>query len=128
MPLEGEFGIDRDAANIAEAQRLALTCNALPIWLGDHVAARLAIAHKAFLLVAVVILGGGAFAVTPEAAFLAENQTAMRQMMAGMNITPSGDVDRDFAARMAVTSDQIQAAAKKYMTAARRDVMVVEVK
>jgi hypothetical protein len=50
--------------------------------------------------VALVILGGGAFAVTPEAAFLAENQTAMSKMMAGMNVTPSGDVDRDFAAVM----------------------------
>jgi predicted Zn-dependent peptidase len=38
-----------------------------------------------------------------------------------------GLVDRDFAARLAVTSDQIQAAAKKYLTAARRDVMIIAV-
>ena len=38
-----------------------------------------------------------------------------------------GLVDRDFAARLTVTSDQIQAAAKKYLTAARRDVMIVDV-
>jgi hypothetical protein len=35
-----------------------------------------------------------------EAAFLAENQTAMNRMMTGMEVTPSGDVDRDFAAMM----------------------------
>ena|SRR5438105_10398499 len=35
-----------------------------------------------------------------EAPFLAENQAAMDKMMQGMKITPSGDVDRDFAAMM----------------------------
>jgi uncharacterized protein (DUF305 family) len=35
-----------------------------------------------------------------EAAFLAENQAAMDKMMAGMNIKPTGDVDRDFTAMM----------------------------
>jgi hypothetical protein len=38
-----------------------------------------------------------------------------------------GLVDRDFAARLAVTPDQIQAAAKKYLTSARRDVLAVEI-
>ena len=33
-------------------------------------------------------------------AFLAENRPAMDRMMAGMDITPSHDVDRDFAAMM----------------------------
>lgn len=37
---------------------------------------------------------------SPEAAFLFENQTAMRNMMAGMSVEPSGDVDQDFAAMM----------------------------
>src|SRR5262249_15398292 len=32
--------------------------------------------------------------------FLADNQAAMDKMMAGMNITSSGDADRDFAAMM----------------------------
>jgi hypothetical protein len=42
-----------------------------------------------------------AFAADPgEPAFMAENQAAMDQMMAGMAIKPSGDVDRDFAAMM----------------------------
>ena len=35
-----------------------------------------------------------------EAPFLAETQAAMDKMMAGMDITPSGDADRDFAAMM----------------------------
>jgi methionine-rich copper-binding protein CopC len=34
------------------------------------------------------------------AAFAAENDAAMTQMMSGMNIKPSGDIDRDFAAMM----------------------------
>jgi hypothetical protein len=37
---------------------------------------------------------------TPEAAFIAENDAAMSTMMAGMTITPTGDVDRDFATMM----------------------------
>ncbi len=32
--------------------------------------------------------------------FMAENEAAMTRMMDGMNIKPSGDVDRDFAAMM----------------------------
>jgi uncharacterized protein (DUF305 family) len=35
-----------------------------------------------------------------EAPFLAETQAAMDKMMAGMDITPSGDADRDFAVMM----------------------------
>ena len=35
-----------------------------------------------------------------EAPFLAENQAAMNRMMAGMDVKPSGDVDRDFTAMM----------------------------
>jgi uncharacterized protein (DUF305 family) len=35
-----------------------------------------------------------------EAAFLAENAAAMTKMMAAMEITPSGNVDRDFVAMM----------------------------
>jgi uncharacterized protein (DUF305 family) len=41
-----------------------------------------------------------AAASTPEAAFLADNDAAMQKMMAGMEIKPSGDVDRDFVAMM----------------------------
>ncbi len=37
---------------------------------------------------------------TPEAAFIAENNAAMATMMNGMTITPTGDVDRDFATMM----------------------------
>jgi uncharacterized protein (DUF305 family) len=35
-----------------------------------------------------------------EAAFLAENDAAMKKMMADMTITPTGDVDADFVAMM----------------------------
>ena len=35
-----------------------------------------------------------------ETPFLIENEAAMRKMMTGMSIEPSGDVDRDFAAMM----------------------------
>jgi uncharacterized protein (DUF305 family) len=35
-----------------------------------------------------------------EAPFLSENSAAMDRMMMGMNVTPSGDVDADFAAMM----------------------------
>jgi uncharacterized protein (DUF305 family) len=35
-----------------------------------------------------------------EAPFLAENQAAMKKMMAGMQVKPSGDVDYDFSAMM----------------------------
>jgi len=38
--------------------------------------------------------------VTREQPFLVENQQAMKRMMAGMTIRPSGDVDRDFVAMM----------------------------
>jgi predicted Zn-dependent peptidase len=59
-------------------------------------------------------------------------QTALeRARLLGIFELLDGDpglIDRDFAARLAVTSDQIQAAAKKYLTSARRDVMVIEVK
>lgn len=35
-----------------------------------------------------------------QAGFAAENDAAMARMMAGMNVQPSGDVDRDFAEMM----------------------------
>jgi uncharacterized protein (DUF305 family) len=54
-----------------------------------------------------VSMGGmaAAYAASPmapvaEAPFLAENQAAMDKMMKGMQVMPSGDVDRDFAAMM----------------------------
>jgi DUF305 family protein family protein len=53
-------------------------------------------------LVAVAFVGAAsALAASPEEApFLAENDAAMTKMMAAMEITPSGDVDRDFVAMM----------------------------
>jgi hypothetical protein len=40
-------------------------------------------------------------AATAEAPFLSENDTAMKKMMNGMAIKPTGDVDADFVAMMA---------------------------
>jgi uncharacterized protein (DUF305 family) len=37
---------------------------------------------------------------SPETAFLAENDAAMKQMHKDMHVQPSGDVDRDFVAMM----------------------------
>jgi hypothetical protein len=53
-------------------------------------------------LAAVVFLGAAtALAMSPEeAAFLAENQSAMTKMMSDMAVDPTGDVDRDFVAMM----------------------------
>jgi Domain of unknown function (DUF305) len=39
-------------------------------------------------------------AATAEAPFLAENDAAMRKMMSGMAVKPTGDVDADFVAMM----------------------------
>jgi uncharacterized protein (DUF305 family) len=39
-------------------------------------------------------------ATSQETAFLAENQSAMDKMMAGMDIKPTGDIDHDFTAMM----------------------------
>jgi hypothetical protein len=50
---------------------------------------------------AALAIGLVTMAASPaEAPFLAENRAAMDKMMAGMDITPSGDVDRDFVAMM----------------------------
>ena len=78
--------------------------------------------RRPFLLAAVLVAGcfasasgqdashHGAAAVVPpiaalakpagEAAYLAENDTAMSKMMNDMTVKPSGDVDRDFVAMM----------------------------
>jgi uncharacterized protein (DUF305 family) len=49
---------------------------------------------------ALVAAAAGVSALDDEQPFLAENQTAMRTMMSGMHIEPSGDVDRDFVDMM----------------------------
>jgi hypothetical protein len=58
------------------------------------------IAGAACVALACVTLGVLATASTPEDGFWAENDAAMQKMMAGMEIKPSGDVDRDFAVMM----------------------------
>lgn len=58
---------------------------------------RRAAAALAFLLTTVSTPGAASNA---SAAFKAENDAAMQRMMVGMDLTPSGDVDRDFAEMM----------------------------
>jgi len=56
---------------------------------------------KASVLAMVFVSAATSIAGTPnETAFLAENDAAMRKMMANMQIKPSGDVDQDFATMM----------------------------
>jgi len=54
-------------------------------------------------LIAAALIGAAtSLAASPqaEAPFLAENDAAMKKMMAAMDIEPSGDVDKDFVAMM----------------------------
>jgi uncharacterized protein (DUF305 family) len=56
---------------------------------------------KASVLAMVFVSAATSIAGTPnEIAFLAENDAAMKKMMANMQIKPSGDVDQDFATMM----------------------------
>jgi uncharacterized protein (DUF305 family) len=60
----------------------------------------LAVAAVALLASTPAALAQPASGASAEAPFLAENGRAMDRMMAGMDVTPSGDVDADFAAMM----------------------------
>jgi uncharacterized protein (DUF305 family) len=56
---------------------------------------------RRFLVAAALVSAATSVAASPaEAPFLADNDTAMKTMMAGMAIQPSGDVDTDFVAMM----------------------------
>jgi Domain of unknown function (DUF305) len=56
---------------------------------------------KAIVFLLACIAGTGlAIATMPYASFLAENKIAMNKMMSDMEVTPTGDVDHDFAAMM----------------------------
>jgi len=59
--------------------------------------------RRAPLFIAACAVAAAAITATAgsnQSAFLAENDAAMTRMMAGMDIKPSGDIDRDFAAMM----------------------------
>jgi uncharacterized protein (DUF305 family) len=59
--------------------------------------------HCAALCLAGALCAFAAASTPPpsaEEAFIGENRAAMDKMMAGMDVKPSGDVDRDFAAMM----------------------------
>ena len=64
-----------------------------------HRASRPALAGV-LLCMGLAVAAAVSIATTNEGPFLAENNAAMEKMMAAMNIKPSGDVDRDFAAMM----------------------------
>jgi uncharacterized protein (DUF305 family) len=58
---------------------------------------------RARIAVMALALAAGTTALaasSDEASFLAENDAAMGKMMTGMQVEPSGDVDRDFVAMM----------------------------
>jgi len=63
---------------------------------------RLGVLRALVLPVSAAFAVEGALAAdsSAEAMFLTENQTAMVKMMAGMDVRPSGNADRDFAAMM----------------------------
>jgi hypothetical protein len=56
--------------------------------------------HSLGNFIAPISAAHGSDASPEEAAFLADNESAMSKMMAGMSVGPSGDVDRDFVAMM----------------------------
>ena len=57
---------------------------------------------RAALFAFISVAGASCLAAGPEeASFMAENEAAMTKMMAGMQVKPSGDVDRDFVEMMA---------------------------
>jgi Domain of unknown function (DUF305) len=54
-------------------------------------------------IILTLFLSAGAATLAAEskqAAFAAENDAAMKRMMSGMDVKPSGDIDQDFAAMM----------------------------
>jgi hypothetical protein len=55
---------------------------------------------SAALVTLLIVPNASASADSTQAAFAAENATAMAKMMVGMDVKPSGDIDRDFAAMM----------------------------
>jgi len=57
-------------------------------------------ATRSALFAAALIGGAIAVAASMEGSFLAENNAAMKKMMAAMDVKPSGDVDADFVAMM----------------------------
>ncbi len=54
-------------------------------------------------------------AVAAETPFIAENQVAMDKMMAGMDVKPTGDVDKDFVAMMSAHHQGAVDMAKAYL-------------
>jgi deoxyhypusine synthase len=77
--------------------------NDLPVEQEETIMRLIAYPTSAVLLTSTLALGLAATALptgTGERPFLAENDAAMRKMMHDMQITPSGDVDRDFVNMM----------------------------
>ena len=61
------------------------------------------LSYRATLFIAACAVAATALTATPDsnqAGFVAANDAAMNRMMAGMEVKPSGDIDRDFTAMM----------------------------
>jgi len=58
------------------------------------------VVRRSVIAAALVSAAASLAAGSVQAPFVAENDAAMRRMMAAMSITPSGDVDADFVALM----------------------------
>jgi uncharacterized protein (DUF305 family) len=59
--------------------------------------------YRATLFIGACAVAATAMTATPDsnqAGFVAANDAAMNRMMAGMEVKPSGDIDRDFTAMM----------------------------
>jgi len=61
---------------------------------------RKVLVRRSVIAAALVSAAASLAAGSVQAPFVAENDAAMRRMMAAMSITPSGDVDADFVALM----------------------------
>jgi uncharacterized protein (DUF305 family) len=93
--------IGRHFSGVADMQKRAISAKAIFILAAAIcLAGAHGVAAQQPTITAKVAPGTSSSRPSDEAPFLAENNTAMDKMMAGMNVKPTGDVDRDFAAMM----------------------------
>ena len=72
----------------------------IAVLLGASALFALALFRKPDAVALIPLCGLASVGPATESPFLAENDAAMRQMLTGMTIQPTGDVDRDFVAMM----------------------------
>jgi len=88
----------REATTSQAWDRCQVAISHIPLMQTTHLAPRRLLA--ATVVLAASLTGLYCSALTPQDAFKAENDAAMDRMMAAMDVKPSGDIDRDFAAMM----------------------------